>query len=44
MPNMTCAVTGEVSDDNFRLAGGKLILSPEGAEILVKEIQNNLKK
>ncbi len=44
MPNMTCAVTGEVSDDNFRLVGGKLILSPEGAEMLVKEIQNNLKK
>lgn len=44
MPNMTCAVTGEVSDENFRLAGGKLILSPEGAEILVKEIQQHLKK
>ena len=44
MPNMTCAVTGEVSDDNFRLSGGKLILSPEGAEILIKEIQQiNLK-
>ena len=44
MPNMTCAVTGEVSDDNFRLVGGKLILSPEGAEQLVKEIQSNLNK
>lgn len=44
MPNMTCAVTGEVSDENFRLADGKLILSPEGAEILMREIQNHLKK
>ncbi|MGE7624281.1 AbrB/MazE/SpoVT family DNA-binding domain-containing protein [Viridibacillus sp. NPDC096237] len=44
LPNMTCAVTGEVSDDNFRLAGGSLILSPEGAEILVKEIQSKLIK
>ena len=43
MPNMTCAVTGEVSDDNLRLVGGKLILSPEGAELLIKEIQNNIK-
>lgn len=43
MPNMTCAVTGEVSDDNLRLVNGKLILSPEGAELLIKEIQNNLK-
>ncbi|HWL25003.1 MAG TPA: AbrB/MazE/SpoVT family DNA-binding domain-containing protein [Ureibacillus sp.] len=44
MPNMTCAVTGEVSEENFRLADGKLILSPEGAEILMREIQNHLKK
>ena len=44
MPNMTCAVTGEVSDDNLRLVGGKLILSPEGADVLMKEIQSNLKK
>ena len=39
-PNMTCAITGEVSDDNLTLAGGKLILSREGAEILLKEIQS----
>lgn len=40
-PNMTCQVTGEVSDDNLTLAGGKLILSREGAEILLKEIQES---
>ncbi|NRD77455.1 AbrB/MazE/SpoVT family DNA-binding domain-containing protein [Bacillus sp. BRMEA1] len=40
-PNMTCAITGEVSDDNLQLAGGKLILSREGAEQLVKEIQSS---
>ena len=39
---MTCQVTGEVSDDNIQLAGGKLILSREGAEQLLKEIQDNL--
>src|SRR5690606_28779515 len=44
MPNMTCAVTGEVSDDNMKLVGGKLVLSTEGAEMLMKEIQGNLKK
>ena len=33
---MTCQVTGEVSDDNFTFAGGKLILSREGAEQLIK--------
>ncbi|MBB6447488.1 AbrB/MazE/SpoVT family DNA-binding domain-containing protein [Bacillus benzoevorans] len=40
-PNMTCQVTGEVSDDNLSLAGGRLILSREGAEILLKEIQDS---
>ena len=39
---MTCQVTGEVSDDNITIAGGKLILSREGAEQLLKEIQDNL--
>jgi len=41
-PNMTCQVTGEVSDDNFKLAGGKIILSREGAEQIIKEIQSQL--
>ena len=42
-PNMTCQVTGEVSDNNLTLANGKLILSREGAEMLIKEIQKNFK-
>ena len=40
-PNMTCHVTGEVSDDNISLAGGRLVLSREGAELLMKEIQSS---
>jgi len=40
-PNMTCVVTGEVSDKNLLLAEGKLILSREGAEKLLKEIQQS---
>jgi transcriptional pleiotropic regulator of transition state genes len=39
---MTCQITGEVSEDNIQLAGGKLILSREGAEQLLKEIHDNL--
>ncbi|MET3700047.1 AbrB family transcriptional regulator [Bacillus oleivorans] len=39
-PNMTCHITGEVSDHNIALAGGKLVLSREGAEMLINEIQN----
>ncbi|TGB00831.1 AbrB/MazE/SpoVT family DNA-binding domain-containing protein [Halobacillus salinus] len=43
-PNMTCHVTGEVSDDNMKLANGNLVLSKEGAEKLLSEIQTNLNK
>lgn len=39
MANMTCAVTGEVSDNNLSLLGGKLVLSPEGAKKLIAEIE-----
>lgn len=41
-PNMTCQVTGEVSDDNFTLANGKIILSREGAAKVLEEIQSQL--
>ncbi|MED4533462.1 AbrB/MazE/SpoVT family DNA-binding domain-containing protein [Metabacillus fastidiosus] len=41
-PNMTCQVTGEVSDDNFTLGNGKLVLSREGAEQILAEIQSQL--
>ncbi|MCM3164672.1 AbrB/MazE/SpoVT family DNA-binding domain-containing protein [Metabacillus litoralis] len=41
-PNMTCQITGEVSDDNLALANGKLVLSREGAELILSEIQNQL--
>lgn len=43
MPNMTCSITGTVSDDNLSLLDGNLILSPEGAAQLVEQIQKNLK-
>lgn len=42
-PNMTCQVTGEVSDNNHVLADGSLILSRDGAEKLIKEIQDSFK-
>ncbi|MFD2216999.1 MULTISPECIES: AbrB/MazE/SpoVT family DNA-binding domain-containing protein [Bacillaceae] len=41
-PNMTCQITGEVSDDNLALANGKLVLSREGAEQILSEIKNQL--
>lgn len=41
-PNMTCQVTGEVSDDNISLADGKIILSPEGARQIIRELESYL--
>ncbi|MBD1381097.1 AbrB/MazE/SpoVT family DNA-binding domain-containing protein [Metabacillus arenae] len=37
-PYKACAVTGEVSDKNKMYPGG-IILSPEGAELLLQEIE-----
>ncbi|WP_342550932.1 AbrB/MazE/SpoVT family DNA-binding domain-containing protein [Lysinibacillus sp. FSL M8-0216] len=39
-PNMACAVTGEVSDNNLVLLGGKLVLSLNEAKKLVTEIES----
>ncbi|MCF3944078.1 AbrB/MazE/SpoVT family DNA-binding domain-containing protein [Oceanobacillus alkalisoli] len=39
---MACHITGEVSDDNLLLAGGKLILSKDGAAALIQEIESRL--
>lgn len=44
MPNMTCSITGNVSDDNLSLLDGNLVLSPEGATELLEQLQNYLKK
>lgn len=41
-PNMACHITGDVTDDNLTFADGKLILSPEGAAELVKEINRKM--
>ncbi|MCD8501024.1 MAG: AbrB/MazE/SpoVT family DNA-binding domain-containing protein [Bacillaceae bacterium] len=43
-PNMTCQVTGEVSDDNLSLAGGKIILSASGAQEIINELQDYITK
>ncbi|WP_100374366.1 AbrB/MazE/SpoVT family DNA-binding domain-containing protein [Bacillus sp. FJAT-45037] len=38
--NMTCQMTGEVSDDNLSINNGKIILSPQGAQDIIKELQD----
>ncbi|MFA8438996.1 AbrB/MazE/SpoVT family DNA-binding domain-containing protein [Pueribacillus sp. YX66] len=42
--SMTCHVTGEVSDDNLVLADGKLVLSKNVAEQIIKELQTSFEK
>lgn len=41
-PSMTCHMTGEVSENNLSIANGKIVLSPEGAKEIMKEIQTYL--
>lgn len=42
--HQACIITGDVSKRNFSLANGKIVLSPEGAELLIKELQQYLVK
>jgi len=42
-PNLTCQITGEVSENNISLADGKLVVSPQGAQALMEEIQLRLR-
>ncbi|RSD24447.1 AbrB/MazE/SpoVT family DNA-binding domain-containing protein [Mesobacillus subterraneus] len=41
-PDLTCLITGTISNDNMSIADGKIILSREGAEQLIKELQSYL--
>jgi len=38
-PEMTCMVTGKVSDGNLKFVDGKIILSREGLEQVLKELE-----
>lgn len=41
-PDLTCFITGTISSDNLSLANGKVVLSRDGAEHLMKELQTFL--
>ncbi|MBT2644907.1 AbrB/MazE/SpoVT family DNA-binding domain-containing protein [Bacillus sp. ISL-41] len=41
-PDLTCLITGTISNDNMSLAEGRIVLSKEGAEQLIKELQSYL--
>ncbi|EJQ03206.1 AbrB family transcriptional regulator [Bacillus cereus BAG3X2-1] len=43
-PGGVCTLTGEVSNRNISLANGKITLSLEGAELLIKEVEQYLVK
>ena len=46
--SQACAITGDISGDisdkNISLANGKIIVSPEGTELLIKKLQQYLLK
>jgi len=42
VPKMSCQISGEISDDNLILAGGKLIVSRESAKELAAEISRHI--
>ncbi|WP_027408854.1 AbrB/MazE/SpoVT family DNA-binding domain-containing protein [Anoxybacteroides tepidamans] len=42
VPSNQCLITGECSDNNLVLFDGKLILSNEGAKVLLDELKNQL--
>ncbi|MCU5511391.1 AbrB/MazE/SpoVT family DNA-binding domain-containing protein [Bacillus cereus] len=42
-PNSSCQITGEVSEENIELAGGKIVLSPEGVDQVLAELEARLK-
>jgi AbrB family transcriptional regulator, transcriptional pleiotropic regulator of transition state genes len=41
-PHMACAITGEVSSSNKVYGDGKIVLSPKGIEMLLKEFEDRL--
>lgn len=43
-PGGACTITGEVLNQNISLAKGKITISPEGAKILMKELEQYLVK
>ena len=43
-PNMTCVVTGEVSDNNHVLLDGKLIVSEDGARQLLTQLEGKVNR
>ncbi|MCX2829118.1 AbrB/MazE/SpoVT family DNA-binding domain-containing protein [Bacillus sp. DHT2] len=43
-PQQACVITGDISERNVSLGNGKIVLSSEGAELLIKELQQYLVK
>ncbi|ALC83564.1 MULTISPECIES: AbrB/MazE/SpoVT family DNA-binding domain-containing protein [Bacillus] len=43
-PVKACLITGEVSENNMEFGDGNIVLSPEGARILIDEIRNKAKE
>lgn len=42
--HQACMITGDVSKQNISLANGKIVVSPEGGNHIIKELQQYLVK
>lgn len=43
-PDMACMVTGEVRSENVSLYDGKIVVSPAGAKLLIKQLEKVVDK
>ncbi|BBP88974.1 hypothetical protein BsIDN1_25920 [Bacillus safensis] len=43
-PEGVCLMTGEITSENHEYGNGQITLSAEGAELLLKELQEALQK
>lgn len=41
---LTCEITGEITDKNRRFGNGSIVLSPRGAEKLIRELESYRQK
>lgn len=41
-PQQACMITGDISDENISLMGGKIVLSREGAAMIIQDLQQYL--
>ncbi|KYG33414.1 AbrB/MazE/SpoVT family DNA-binding domain-containing protein [Priestia endophytica] len=42
--SQACVITGEITPQNFKIGNENIVISPEGAQVLLKELLENMEK